>query len=174
MGTSITSQPSASQKVYYLRWRRAHFLFVGFCVLVAFLAFLSAIGPGEDIEGRCWRILEILCLCGLAWPHYYRAQHGRLVISPDGIEYYAPYYSIRTTWDNIGSIGRTRALCGYSPLEVEGFVLGQPALQGNEWLNWLTRLAHLDRFVPLSPFAKQWRKSELGQDVRRYTPHLFA
>jgi hypothetical protein len=173
--TSATSQPSASQRVYYLRWRRAHLLFAGFCVLAAFLAFLSAIGPGKDIESRCWRILDILCLCGLAWPHYYKAQHGRFVTLPDGIEYYAPYYSIRTTWDNIESIGRTLGgMYGYWHFEVEGFLLHQSALQGNKWLNWPTRLVHLDRFVPVSPFAKQWRDSELGQDVRRYAPHLFA
>jgi hypothetical protein len=28
-------------------------------------------------------------------------------------------------------------------------------------------------FIPLSPFDKNWRDSELGQQIKQYAPHLF-
>lgn len=171
MHASTPSQSSASQKVYYLRWRKVRLFYTGFLVLAALLLGLFvAFRLGKDTEDQCLRIVLCLGICGWALMSYSWAWHTRLVISPDGIEYCTPYHRIPTTWDNIKSIGRIPMFTSYG----EGLFLRQPALQGNKWLNWNARLMQLDRFIPLSPFAEQWRDSELGQDVRRYAPYLFV
>ena len=171
MQTPTTSQPSAFQKVYYLRQRKTRLFYAGFLGLAALLlGFLVALRIGRNTEDQCLRIFICFGIFGWALVSYSWARHTRLVVSPDGIEYYTPYQSIRTAWDDIESVGRVPMFSFYG----EGLFLRRPALRGKKWLNWDVRLMQLDRFVPLSPFLKQWRDSELGQDVRRYAPSLFA
>jgi len=31
-----------------------------------------------------------------------------------------------------------------------------------------------ERFIPLTPFGPAWRGGDLGADLRRVAPHLFA
>ncbi len=82
----------------------------------------------------------------------YLTQRTSLVISPDGAEYRVSAYRVRASWSDIERIGR-----GLEGTSAQADVL-------------ITRDG---RKLPLSIFDSNWRRGQLGEELRRYAPHLF-
>lgn len=97
------------------------------------------------------------------------ADSVRIVVSRDGIEYHGGLYIISTSWDNVVRIGQIPSAFGMT----EGLVLREPAMHASNWLCWLVRMNRIDHVIPLASFMWWWRDTELGDDIRRYAPHLF-
>lgn len=95
---------------------------------------------------------------------FYVARHNYLsgqsiTISPDGIFYYIrPFQKVQVGWDGFQKIGNF--------FFREGLFIKDPYLIANGKSFFIT-------FIPLSIFAKNWRDSDLGQQIRQYAPHLF-
>lgn len=98
-----------------------------------------------------------------------RTGQVRLVISPDGIEFYPMAGRIVTSWSNVKRIG----WLPYSRGSTEGLVLRETAFQGSRFWNRLSLLPSSDRFIPLSQFDPWWQEGPIGRDIQRYAPHLF-
>jgi hypothetical protein len=76
------------------------------------------------------------------------------------------------TWDNIEKVRDRKWLWGPG-FEVL-YLRQKPALHSSSPLRWLWSPTGLDsRRLPLGLFQRSWQ-GELGQDFRRYTPHLFS
>ncbi len=131
-------------------------------------------------EGMTYRWLLPMALCFVfAGISIYAALYNRVITSDYGIEFYRIGYRIRTTWDNTEHIAE--AQIGNKRGEV--LTLRQPALHRTKWLAWGTtdeqwlerdgQFIPLERTIPLFMLLSNWRKSELGQDIRRHAPHLF-
>jgi hypothetical protein len=82
-----------------------------------------------------------------------------ITVSSNGIFYYRrPFLKIQVGWDGFQKIGTF--------LFREGLFIKESYLIANGKSLFIT-------FVPLSIFAKNWRDSDLGQQIRQYAPHLF-
>jgi hypothetical protein len=55
---------------------------------------------------------------------------------------------------------------------VDGLVLRQSIFKADRLTTWGAKLRGYDLVIPLQPFVWWWRESELGDDIRRYAPHL--
>jgi len=109
-------------------------------------------------------LLFLLCL--RYWGLY------SLTVSPSRIEYRAPVYRIRTSWDNIQTIAQVG---GWSR-PVRGLLL-RTAVSGYPLLGVLIALPRRDlaRSIPLEIFAgRRWENSAMGQEIRRHAPHLVG
>ncbi|MFN8597244.1 MAG: hypothetical protein U0559_13825 [Anaerolineae bacterium] len=106
--------------------------------------------------------------------------YDRVIVSETGLQVFRVGSVYSTSWDNIESIVKVQIGLKH------GFalVLRVPALKANKWLawrtdeaSWMERQGHfmpLDRTIPLFMLIPNWINSELGQDIRRYAPHLFT
>lgn len=99
----------------------------------------------------------------------YVTNNTRIVITRKGIEYYVPLnFAYEVEWGNIIEIG-------YYWFR-EGLFVDKTSI---EIIYDIRRMyaALMDfgqySFVPLGIFANGWRKSELGQQIKQYAPHLF-
>ena len=95
-----------------------------------------------------------------------------LTLSPSRIEYRAPVYRIRTTWDNIEAIAQVG---GWSR-PVQGLLL-RKAVGRYPLLGVLIALPRGDlaRSIPVEIFAgKRWENSAIGQEIRRHAPRLMG
>jgi hypothetical protein len=88
----------------------------------------------------------------------------RLVLSPEKLEFYSPGLALTTSWDNLERIGR---LATHNSL-----VLRAPATQKTAWWFKLLR-KRPEHEIPMSMFSN-WRVSEIGQEIKKYAPHLFS
>jgi hypothetical protein len=70
-------------------------------------------------------------------------------------------------WSDIEAI-RPWSKGYYGWLSGEGLVIRSDALPGAR------RRTFSRYFIPVSLFARRWRESPLGDDVRRYAPWLFT
>ena len=113
----------------------------------------------------------------LYWVYRYLQVH--LIISEAGVEFQNDFYSVNTSWDNIDRIGKRVAGKGYP---VEGFVLRTPSAHGLRLFLQLVQFvcqfqpyeAEAARSIPLQGYwFRDWKKSVLAEEIRRYAPHLF-
>ncbi len=151
-----SSNSRSNRKVYYRPNQVSSFIIAA--VLTIF-AFLLQVPPLSAVIVSCIAILMA-----------YSAIQIRLVTSPEGIEYYQVGYSVRTTWDNLAQIGAIPA----GRIMVEGLILREPALFVDKWLAGVKYIQTRGQLIPLSLFKRNWLDSELGEDIRKYAPHLFA
>ena len=109
-----------------------------------------------------------------------------LYVSSQGISYRALGMTISSSWDNIERIDKQIL---YADGEVEGLVLREPGWQPNTLIGGATALMKYSpqhffqarsielykTFIPLSSLqTKAWREAEIGAEIRRYAPRLFA
>jgi hypothetical protein len=93
----------------------------------------------------------------------------RLVLSPERLEFYSPGLVLTTSWDNLERIGSVSTLLGSA--KSDNLVLRAAAIQKTAWWFKLLR-KHPEHVIPMSMFSN-WRGSEIGQEIKRYAPHLF-
>jgi hypothetical protein len=135
-------------------------------------------------------IIGGLILFALSLAIYFGMTRVCLTVSPQGIGYHSLGYQVVTTWDNIASIGDVRS----GQYTYEGLVLREPRLEVSDWLRTgtaaypflaligalsgrplvpLPDMAVYGRGIPLGLFVTNWRQSPLGENIRRYAPHVF-
>jgi hypothetical protein len=93
----------------------------------------------------------------------------RLALSPEKLEFYSPGLVLTTSWDNLERIGSMSTLLG---AKYDSLVLRATATQKTAgWFKLLRK--HPEHEIPMSMFSN-WRVSEIGQEIKRYAPHLFS
>lgn len=151
-----TPNASSQQKVYYRSNRNTIIVIAVFLIIIA-LTFEVPL------------IAQFITFCAAALL-VYSAVQIKLVTSPEGIAYYQVGYSVSTTWDNLARIEDIPA----GRITVEGLILHEPALYVDKWLSGAKYIQSRGQLIPLSFFGRDWLNSELGDDLKRYAPHLFA
>ena len=144
------------RKVYYRGGQIGSFIL--FAALAIFAIFLQ-LPP-----------LFIVLVSCLALLMAYSAVQIRLVITPDRVEYYQVGYSVRTSWDNVARIGEIPA----GRIMAEGLILDEPALFVDKLFSGVNYIQTRGQVIPLSLFKRDWVDSDLGQEIKKYAPHLFA
>ncbi|MFT3892624.1 MAG: hypothetical protein QM730_13395 [Anaerolineales bacterium] len=82
----------------------------------------------------------------------------KLIVTRTGLEYHVGWSRMEVHWKDISSIGFR-----WGPLpRMEGFLV--PATG---------QRTPFEQFIPLSIFADDWRDSELGNQIKKYAPHLL-
>ena len=157
-------------KTYYRNSRFVNFVLAGFAVLIAVLRLIPLLSLSPSMGATIRIVLIVILLLGGAIFLIYSAQHIRLITSSNGVEYYQVGYSVCTTWDNIERIGKIRA----GRVLAEGFILRESAICVNGWLARFNWFKQRGRMIPLSLFTKEWRNTELGQDIREFAPNLLV
>jgi hypothetical protein len=146
-------------------WLAIIFLFIVYC---------------QFNKGGIWAAPVLIVVASAFFYRAYRYFQVRLVISEAGVEFYNDFYSVITTWENIDRIGKRVAGKGYP---VEGFVLRTPSAHGPRIFLQLVQLvgqfqpyeAEAARSIPLQGYwFRDWKKSVLAEEIRRYALHLFA
>lgn len=93
----------------------------------------------------------------------------RIVTSPAGIGFYSPGFELHTDWANLKKIGSHTVLFGLRKYDC--LLLCQPGTQKYiRWISWMTR--KVEKEISLS-LHRNWRESALGQELKKYAPHLF-
>lgn len=156
MKSQNSSNSQLDRKVYYRSGQIGSFVL--FAALAVFAVFLQ-LHP-----------LFIVLVSCLAFLMAYSAIQIRLVISPGGVEYYQVGYSVRTTWDNVARIGEMPA----GRITAEGLILREPALYVDRLFSGVKYIQTRSQLIPLSLFKRDWVDSELGQEIKKYAPHLFV
>ncbi len=151
-----SSNSQADRKVYYRAGQLGSFSL--FALLAVFAVFFQ-LPPVFIVFVSCLALLMA-----------YSAVQIRLVISPKGVEYYQVGYSVRTSWDNVARIGEIPA----GRIMAEGLILYEPALFVDKLFSGVKYIQTRGQVIPLSLFKRDWINSELGQEIKKYTPHLFA
>jgi hypothetical protein len=151
-----SSNSQLDRKVYYRSGQVGSFvLFAGLAIFAVLLRLPSLF------------VVFVSCLAILM---AYSAVQIRLVISPEGIEYYQVGYSVRTSWSNVARIGEIPA----GRIMAEGLILYEPALFVDKLLSGVKYIQTRGQVIPLSLFKRDWVDSELGHEIKKYAPHLFA
>jgi hypothetical protein len=94
-----------------------------------------------------------------------------LHISPEGVECIYDFYSYRTAWDNVERV--VAMPFGVWRRNLECLTLRDPAADVGGWLT-LPSPESYRRVIPLGLFLANWRDGEIGQEIRKYAPHLLA
>jgi hypothetical protein len=100
-----------------------------------------------------------------------RALRSGLSMSPEGVECEFEFYSYGTTWDNVSGIAARPF--GAKDIYFECLTLRKPAVESRRLLT-LHPPAEFLRLIPLGLFAATWRDGEIGEEIKRYAPHLLA
>ena len=156
MKSQNSSRSQSDRKVYYRPGQIGTSIF--FAALAVFAVFLQ-LPPVFIVFISCMTLLMA-----------YSAAQIRLVISPEGVEYYQVGYSVRTTWKNVARIGEIPA----GRLMAEGLILYESGLSVAELFSKVKYIQTRGQVIPLSLFKRDWVESGLGQEIRMYAPHLFA
>ena len=156
MKSQNSSSAQVDRKVYYRGGQISSFIL--FAALAVFAVFLQ-LPP-----------LFIVFVSCLAFLMAYSAVQIRLVISSEGVEYYQVGYSVRTTWSNVARIGEIPA----GKIMAEGLILHEPALFVDRIFSGVNYIQTRGQVIPLSLFKRDWVDSDLGQEIKKYAPHLFA
>jgi hypothetical protein len=166
MGTD-TTRSLASDRVYRQQWTATP-VFIAISIVI-----LMVMPPADDLFIS---IPYLLMVAILIFPMLY----NRVIVSETGLKVFRVGFVYSTSWDNIESIAKVQIGLKH------GFVLllRQPAMKANRWLAWRTdeatwmerqgQFVPLERAIPLFLIIPNWVNGELGQDIRRYAPHVFA
>jgi len=87
----------------------------------------------------------------------------KLIISEEGIEYYRGIFGIKVPWDRFKRIGYFWFRAGL--FIRHGYITTVSPIFPNSTVYV---------FVPLSPFANNWRDSEITEQIKQYASHLFV
>ncbi|MCC7206203.1 MAG: hypothetical protein IT323_02790 [Anaerolineae bacterium] len=147
-------------------------------VIVAIIYFVS---EPRDRVILPWMILILGIALGFVALLLYMV---RLEISPDGILYGLPGIRVRTAWDNIegyafrsSASGQYTALVMRQPAQISGwltplmgFSAAMPTIEG---MRARRGIGEMEKAIPISMFAADWRDGELGSLIRQYAPAAF-
>lgn len=100
------------------------------------------------------------------------AVRARIITSPAGIEHRQVLYTIHAPWIGVLRIGDIPI--GRHGRTVEGLILVEPASPSSKPIRWWQGYWQMRNKIPLEDFDRNWREGPLGDDLRRYAPHLFA
>jgi hypothetical protein len=92
----------------------------------------------------------------------------RLVVSPEGIEYAEPGYTIFAAWKDVDHTHNF----GYWRYATEALILRKSRLRAHHWLAWFVKFTGSDRIIPIARFDLDWRTGELGDYIRKYASHV--
>ena len=95
----------------------------------------------------------------------------RLVLSPQGIEYYAYNFQLSSTWEDINLSRKRSIVAFYSPVRL---TMKNPIVKRNLWFDWDldVLLGSARYFIPLSP--RLWDEyNELVELIKLRRPDLF-
>jgi hypothetical protein len=95
-----------------------------------------------------------------------------LSTSPDGIQYHSILYQVSSSWENLQAIARHKP-SGISLVSDEHLHLKDPVRLVTRVPAWVIDRARASTTMPLSSIQFNWRSTELGDELRRYAPHLF-
>ena len=125
---------------------------------------------GSD-AAKGWSFLFLAALQFLAaWLNAATLTTTQLVLSPAQLEFYSPGLALVTSWDNLERIGKQSIFFG--AVKYDSLVLQRASTQTTAW--WLKFLRKQpERRIPMSMFSN-WRVSEIGQEIKKYAPHLFS
>jgi hypothetical protein len=166
MDARVTQSP-AGRKVYRQKWDTT-VVFVVISILI-----LMVMPPANDLFIS---VPYLLMVAILIFPMFY----NRVIVSETGLQVFRVGSVYSTTWDNIESIAKVQIGLRH------GFVLllREPAMKTNRLLAWRSdeatwmerqgQFVPLERAIPLFLLIPNWVNGELGQDIRRYAPQLFA
>ncbi len=177
MGEEVRPEGSSPRKVYRVSPGRAYWRWVwlgmGLLVLVGpFYAFAWCMDYFLP-QGLWFPLLVVwwlLTTC-LAGATLYLRHQMCMATSPEGLELFGPGYRMSTTWENLEKVGTRKWIWpGFEILHLRQ----KPPLHSSGPLRWLWSPISLGRpKLPLGLFQRSWQ-GELGQDFRRYAPHLFS
>jgi hypothetical protein len=165
----LTLQP-APEKIF--RLPRSYRLLMSFLMSLACFFPSAVLLHLLIIDVSLWLAAELAAHSLLFFLFFRYWSLYSLAVSPSRIEYRAPVYRIRTTWDNVEAI----APVGGWSRPVQGFLLRR-AVGRYPLLAVLIALPRRDlaRSIPLEIFAvRRWENSALGQEIRRLAPHLLG
>lgn len=182
-------------KVYPLKtvWRIYALIFPLLGLAFPALFGWALLNANEAPDAATWAVAIIgsVLFFALCMAVYVGMTRVRLEVSPQGIAYHSLGYKVASTWDNIAGIGDVRA----GQYTYEGLLLREPGLAVSEWLRTgtaaypfmavlaalggrpippLQSLESYGRGIPLGLFVTNWRRSTLGDDIRRYAPAVAA
>ena len=150
--------------------REAYFsIGLGMLILLTRLVFPSLFQASGSISDILMIIMCILVLVN-GWMTYLEAKQVHIVTSMDGITYSSPGLELCSPWENVDKIRSMPIL--FSRRKLDFLLLLQPAEQKSTWWSRLWN-GKPENKIPLSMFGK-WRESELGQEIKKYAPHLFG
>jgi hypothetical protein len=163
-------------RVYRSHYRKTLIVMAGFLALFGvlgsgYLAYYPLRYSSTEPESAviwCVALPFIMLVLSLTAGVLYIANCTRIITSPEGIEYHELAHSVTTTWDNVQRIGIVPGLGA-----AEGLLLRRPALQVRKGMAWAVKEQVHGRIIPLTPFGLFWRESDLGEDIKRYAPHVF-
>src|SRR5574341_170226 len=92
----------------------------------------------------------------------------RLIVGEDGIEYTDGFGRVRGAWPDVTRITQERS----GILRVDFLYLRESRFDAPGWLAWMVGPKIRQR-VPISLFGRDWRSTQLGDDLRHHAPQLF-
>ena len=95
----------------------------------------------------------------------------RLVLSPQGIEYYAVRFQLKSSWEDLGLSRKRSILAFFFPVRL---TMKQPQVKRNLWFDWDldVLLGNARYYILMSP--RMWDNyNELVELINRYRPDLF-
>jgi hypothetical protein len=148
--------------------RFAYFL-MGFGILLTIAPFALLLFKSSKPELWEMLLIPILVIAGLSQLMFpslllWQLRDTHILVSPDGITYTSPSMALKCAWYNLERIrenGQYNSLVLRKPVE----------LKCAWWSRLFSRQAVQE--IPLSWFPG-WQGKELGQEIKRYAPHLFA
>lgn len=160
-----------------LRWLAWPALVCGIAVLL-----IAVVSKPEERVILPWMVLFMAVVLGIVALFIYSV---RLEVSPEGIVCYYPGMRIRTSWDNIEGYAY-RTMSGWKLMSL---VLREPGLEISGWMRPFVgfsaamptydgmrmrrSVSEMEKAIPVSMFAADWRTGDLGALIRQYAPEAF-
>ncbi len=160
-------------------------VFIGF----GLLTFLPSLN--ESFADSVGTTLVGVVFCIVMMGMYRAFKRIRLVLTNDGITYYALGFRIYTPWQNVVEVGSIQPYA--FPLnfrKIWGLQLRQPSVLGmkltdgkqqskatleTDWWNPASTMGTFASLLPISPMinGRNWKDSELGMDIQHYAPWIL-
>ena len=176
---SPVAQP-VRRRVFWIAWQRRAMALIA---LVGALALAGdAVRSIVQAAGQFWDNALIGALAAfaalLAGLLLWQAFRTRLEVTPDGLEYCELGITIAASWRDVSSIKvnhyRIGGIGGGGRTSVEGLVVSCSQVRSRPIWSRLFNLQGGNDFIPLTPFASNWRSTELGALIRKNAPHLHG
>jgi hypothetical protein len=144
-------------------------ILVGIVILLRVIQWASY----QEMSGRILTSVIIRCLVGLAAiltgiGNAYLVNRVRVITSADGIEYHNIGLILRVPWDGVLAVENVPR--GFR--RGDRLILGQAEVHLSSWRpRW--KVEQMTEAIGLQPFERAWKHGQLGEDVKRFAPHLF-